>query len=1016
MLSNKLTFSLTSLIVLLMVALCLPVDAQRIQATTVITLPLPVAGAVTLLDKGEFTVFGAAATPGTATGAGLDLPAASALKTVVHTDTKGRYVPAPAVFNATVADSTTVHPSTTAPQNATTAPLAAGIDVDLEEFFRLGGTIELIAPADGDDENFSNDPIADFGLGKHDLIISEVMWALDIDGDATTANDRRQWIEIFAAKKTKEIANITGDFTTQYPTTNTGRLKLRFVPYYHLERPGDIIPASAGITANGGAPGAAGANPAVKHIILDSVSNLQFVRWNVEDGRGQNGNTTPPRATQSSDPALAPLASMFRKIDYKHTKLPAEGVPNGALPGSWAQTPANGRRNVIVISGRNDLLHATAGARHVLDVVYKGVVTATSIASDSVVINEVRNDTSAENVDWVELYNAGTTPVDLHGWELSLIDATHDPAKDPVDPDRHANTDTMLVGKEDGGSDADRFPKGADWKLEPGDYLLIVNRHPKYTPLAGGVNIDEVAARKEVKAGAMHQYIVREKLNLPAANITLLLRDNLEKNATHKGVNSADAKKRALTDTTPSANLKDYAGNVSFEVKTNEYNTLVWPFRGWAEGDKADGEAIPANRTQSHARTPTAEGVYGPGHHKDRWAQHGSMGGVGYDRGVDLKYAPGTPGYANDSVRTALIDDKATRDTADDVEYDGKVSISEIMFDAGPRWNQVQWIELYNSSMYETINLKGWELQIRNAKDDVESYVDSGFVFEDAYILPNQTLLVVSGSGTTDVADNRVYNLYQNHRRDLGLTNRRSVLLSPAGFYLKLVDKNEEPVDEAGNVEVDGANRTVMWPDPVMHPEGLIELFPSEDDNTRKSIVRQYGGQYLTIDDAPGPEDASPGTMMDSWAQSLPIGAGTSFYGHISDIGTPGYRTGGPLPVSLSKFRPVRNQATGHVDIQWITESELNNAGFNILRSETKNGEYKVINVKGIIAGHGTTSEKHVYTFTDTTAKLNVVYYYQIEDVSVNGLRTTLTTTHLRGHVGAAGKLTTRWGELKSSK
>ena len=101
--------------------------------------------------------------------------------------------------------------------------------------------------------------------------------------------------------------------------------------------------------------------------------------------------------------------------------------------------------------------------------------------------------------------------------------------------------------------------------------------------------------------------------------------------------------------------------------------------------------------------------------------------------------------------------------------------------------------------------------------------------------------------------------------------------------------------------------------------------------------------------------------------------------------------------------------------ITWITESELNNAGFNILRSETKSGEFQVINVKGIIPGHGTTSEKHVYKWTDTTAKSNVVYYYQIEDVSLDGNRTTLATTHLRGNVSAGGKLTMRWSELKSS-
>ena len=56
-------------------------------------------------------------------------------------------------------------------------------------------------------------------------------------------------------------------------------------------------------------------------------------------------------------------------------------------------------------------------------------------------------------------------------------------------------------------------------------------------------------------------------------------------------------------------------------------------------------------------------------------------------------------------------------------------------------------------------------------------------------------------------------------------------------------------------------------------------------------------------------------------------------------------------------------------------------------------------------AGAGTTSEKQFYTYTDTTAQPNVVYYYQIEDVSLDGNRQTLTRgIRLKGHIGAAGK------------
>ena len=931
MLSNKLTFSLASLVILLMVALCLPVASQQISDTTIVVLPgtgVTVDTVTDVIDKNSFAVYGAAG----------DVGVASSI------------------------DATTAFGS-----------------FDLEEFFRLGGTVKLIAPTS-------------IGLGKYDLVISEIMWALDVDADAASANDRRQWIEVY---------NTMDAATASLPA---GTLKLVFKPFMHVKAAGDAIPDTEGIGATA-APdtGVTG----VAHTVLDSVSNLQYVRWDLP---GMSGNTTPPRANQASDPALSPLVSAYRNIDYAKVKgihkLNADntvnteanrteqlkGVPDGDNPGSWKATPALGSRMTGSATVARELIVGTPGAEHVKDLVFTGVTKSTLPAAPTVIINEVRNDSSPANVDWVELYNAGTEPVGLWDWELTLL-------KD--DGGDLSKTDTVLVGwdKPDTNREETSFPKNEDFKLQPGAYLLIVNRHPSLTPLANGVDVDAAIAGREIKAGATHQYIVRPKLDLPSGNISLVLRSAIDKNARHEHPRKEEvADARVSMDTASSDKIMDYVGNFQSEVNTDEYNTLSWPFKGWTKTSGTDGKdhsGISHNSTGSLARKT---GKYGP--HKDNFEGGGNRG-TGYDPGVDLKNSPGTPGYPNNSERNALVDDKATAVTTDDVIYDGEVSISEVMYDAGPRWNLIQWIEIYNSSMTQTVNLKGWEMEIRNATDDVESYVDSGFVFNEAFILPNQTLLIVSGTGTNDVAMNRVYNLYQNHRRELGLTNRRSVLLSPAGFYLKLTDKFDAMVDEAGNVMVDGATREVQWD------------LPMRDPNMRQSLVRQYGTREL-YDGTPDPAD--DGTMMESWRQSDLAGAGISFYGHRDDVSTPGYRLGGPLPVSLSKFRPVRNQDTGHVDITWITESELNNAGFNILRSEAKTGEFQVINVKGIIAGHGTTSEKHVYTFTDATAKPNVVYYYQIEDVSINGLRTTLTTTHLRGHVGAAGKLTTTWGDLKLQK
>ena len=112
-------------------------------------------------------------------------------------------------------------------------------------------------------------------------------------------------------------------------------------------------------------------------------------------------------------------------------------------------------------------------------------------------------------------------------------------------------------------------------------------------------------------------------------------------------------------------------------------------------------------------------------------------------------------------------------------------------------------------------------------------------------------------------------------------------------------------------------------------------------------------------------------------------------------VGTPGYRAGGALPVSLSKFRPERLDS-GAVVVRWITESELNNAGFNILRSETRDGEFTKLNTN-LIAGQGTISERTVYEYADTSAKPNVVYYYQIQDVSLDGKVQTLRQSRLKG-------------------
>ena len=847
---------------------------------------------------------------------------------------------------------------------------------DLQDLLRLGGTIELsiavgatgTATADPPTSTVDVDTkAADIMKLKHRLVITEIMWGLDASGDNLAEQTQSQWIEIYNHGGNLLTAD---DLRLTFSYTKTGRMlgeKVNFDP---------------------------GDGTAEDRVVLDVVSTVNRFggSW---AAKGNGGNTEP--ITNPVTPATD-LVSMYRKVNldganYKvHKDGHLDGLGSGTEAGSWEKS--SGRVN---LAGR---FVGSPGKTHVLGggLVAKFDKAPASISGTGVIINEVRNDTSEANLDWVELFyntdDTSATSQNVENWELSIITG-----KMKADGTYHTSgnanfADTSLAV----------LPKH---KMQPGEYLVVYNRDPgKSVKLAGGINIEKVAAGTQVNKGASHMYVVREGLDLPDDKMFLIILRTRNHN----------------DDVGKPTNVKDYAGNGFFQrIEENKFNTDVWPFVGWTKPGDVEGFGNPTfgSRNMSWGRIAklNANGEYwsdpsGNRLHKDHWDSFEFVG-TGYDRGregkiVDPQTSPGTPGYPNVAVNV-IADDKDTTAAKDDYAFSGTVTISEIMYDAGPRWNLVQWIELYNSSMTETINIEGWELEIRNEATDIETYVDSIIKFASkTRIPPNQTLLVVSSTGTNDVPANYVYNLTENHPTELGVRARGKRLLSNTGFHLTLRAKVNTGgktemmvVDEAGNVMVEGAARLHEWDLPEDDPSGI-----------RKSIVRVYGTRE--IDGTP--DDAEDGTMASSWKQSDLAGAGLTFYGHRNDISTPGYRLGGPLPVSLSSFRPVRNDQTGHVDITWVTESELNNAGFNILRSDSKDGAFKVVNVKGIVAGHGTTSEKHVYTYTDTTAKPNVVYYYQIEDVSLDGNRTTLATTHLRGNVSAAGKLTTTWGDLKTQQ
>ena len=350
----------------------------------------------------------------------------------------------------------------------------------------------------------------------------------------------------------------------------------------------------------------------------------------------------------------------------------------------------------------------------------------------------------------------------------------------------------------------------------------------------------------------------------------------------------------------------------------------------------------------------------------------------------------------------------------------GQIYISEIMF-AGDG-TLPQWIEIANGSKSEEVNLSGWTLTVENATADADVSVGASAKFtipEGTRIDPSgqhdtpSTVLVVTEQGrnnlTGAMADGQVVNLWTDQQLELfrlDIFKRRYSLLSDMAFKITLAPPAAlittpaaDATDVVGNLGADG---TATW------------ALPMAEGNARSSIIRRH------VAGSVGPAEPKAGEMMESWVLASDTNFGKpmhlsahSYYGLPIDVGTPGFRAGGALPVELSHFRPARSKETGAVVITWSTQSELNNAGFFIKRSRQRDGEFQIINA-AMVQGAGTSSEKQSYTYTDTTAQANVVYYYQIEDVSLDGNRQTLTRgIRLRGYVGAAGKATTLWGELK---
>jgi hypothetical protein len=103
-----------------------------------------------------------------------------------------------------------------------------------------------------------------------------------------------------------------------------------------------------------------------------------------------------------------------------------------------------------------------------------------------------------------------------------------------------------------------------------------------------------------------------------------------------------------------------------------------------------------------------------------------------------------------------------------------------------------------------------------------------------------------------------------------------------------------------------------------------------------------------------------------------------------------------PTLILLSSF--TTTPKAGKVIVKWDTESETNNAGFNLYRAEAENGKYTQINTS-LIPAKGTSTQGASYEFTDNNVQNKKTYYYKLEDIDLNG------TSTMHGSVSATPRL-----------
>ena len=89
-----------------------------------------------------------------------------------------------------------------------------------------------------------------------------------------------------------------------------------------------------------------------------------------------------------------------------------------------------------------------------------------------------------------------------------------------------------------------------------------------------------------------------------------------------------------------------------------------------------------------------------------------------------------------------------------------------------------------------------------------------------------------------------------------------------------------------------------------------------------------------------------------------------------------------PTAILLTSFEAEPGNQS--VTLVWKTESEFDNYGFNLYRSEKEDGDFAKIN-DTLIESQGSATKGATYTYINGEVKSGHIYYYKLEQIDLSG-------------------------------